>query len=1142
MTDSIEGGVGTISDQGDGNPLDPNETWTYEKIGVVLDLPTEVGPNIVPNVCTQDGAQTPGRNAYTNEGTVMVPGATDSDPDSYCNPPPDIKIVKKTNGVDANDPDAAGVPELTPGDPVTWTYEVMNIGPVAIDEADITVTDSIEGGVGTISDQGDGNPLDPNETWTYEKIGVVLDLPTEVGPNIVPNVCTQDGAQTPGRNAYTNEGTVMVPGATDSDPDSYCNPPPDIKIVKKTNGVDANDPDAAGVPELTPGDPVTWTYEVMNIGPVAIDETDITVTDSIEGGVGTISDQGDGNPLDPNETWTYEKIGVVLDLPTEVGLNIVPDVCTQDGAQTPGRNAYTNEGTVMVPGATDSDPDSYCNPQPQIDIEKVSTGAPNDNPTAPDEDNEDSENGLGVPVLPPGATVTWTYRVTNTGVVTIPLADVTVTDSVAGVNPVRALPDFVGNDDNDLEPAEEWKFEATGVVLNLGAEILGGEIVTGCENIPLGAPGRNTYENNGTVTVPGDTDSDLSHYCNPTGMITIIKDTVPDQGQDFSYTTTGGLVPPAFDLDDDTDGTLPNTQVYSSLAAGSYSTTETLVGNFATGLACNVDVAGAAPGSSFMVMDETADITLTSGGEVTCTYTNSGFLLVECPVFPDGMVGVLYSEDVPASGGSGNYQFSTFGGTGLPPGLSIDPSFPNFGMNFDPGTISGIPSMAGDFDFFIQVLDDIGTPAAQSPTACPITIEGLPPELLVEKTPDGGVFNQGDQVSFDIVVSNPAPPGSETAMNVQLTDNLPGNGGLMWTSAVPSQGFCGAIVANLLNCFLGSIAPQNSATVTVTSTLLTPPEACQLQPNTATATADGELIDDDTGSLICTPPPPPATLEVIKVLSPETDLGKFNLQIDNVTFAPDAGHLDTTGPQIVSAGQHFAGETAGTGTNLADYTSEISGDCSPIDGSVTLLPGDIKTCTITNTRKPGVCWMTGGGGKYVQLEDGSMMADTTRRFNYGGNVFPSCDLNGGMGGNWNFLDQKNKLHLKGKAIQMRSCGNVPGIPPGSTSPATPFNFIEFMGTGSLKGIKGNKTNEPSVFFIARAEDRNEPGTPGPPNTNLNDRFFIQVYTNPADIEGSTLVFLNVENVATTDADRLDLTDDTVAVTNGNLQIHISSCN
>ena len=32
-----------------------------------------------------------------------------------------------------------------------------------------------------------------------------------------------------------------------------------------------------------------------------------------------------------------------------------------------------------------------------------------------------------------------------------------------------------------------------------------------------------------------------------------------------------------------------------------------------------------------------------------------------------------------------------------------------------------------------------------------------PPQLAVLKTPDGGTFNQGDQVSFTIVVSNPAP-------------------------------------------------------------------------------------------------------------------------------------------------------------------------------------------------------------------------------------------------------------------------------------------------------------------------------------------------------------------------------------------------
>jgi hypothetical protein len=105
--------------------------------------------------------------------------------------------------------------------------------------------------------------------------------------------------------------------------------------------------------------------------------------------------------------------------------------------------------------------------------------------------------------------------VTNTGAVTIPEADVTVTDSVAGVNPVRVTPDFVGDDDNLLEPGEMWRYEAQGTVLDLEALSLGDPIVTGCSNVPVGSGPRNTYENTGTVTIPGDSDSDPSHYCNP---------------------------------------------------------------------------------------------------------------------------------------------------------------------------------------------------------------------------------------------------------------------------------------------------------------------------------------------------------------------------------------------------------------------------------------------------------------------------------------------------------------------------------------------------------------------------------------------------------------------------------------------------
>jgi hypothetical protein len=52
----------------------------------------------------------------------------------------------------------------------------------------------------------------------------------------------------------------------------------------------------------------------------------------------------------------------------------------------------------------------------------------------------------------------------------------------------------------------------------------------------------------------------------------------------------------------------------------------------------------------------------------------------------------------------------------------------------------------------------------------------------------------------------------------------------------------------------------------------------------------------------------------------------------------------------LTPGSYIAGETAGTGTVLSDYVTNISGDCAA-NGSVTLALGESKTCTITNTKK-----------------------------------------------------------------------------------------------------------------------------------------------------------------------------------------------
>jgi len=178
------------------------------------------------------------------------------------------------------------------------------------------------------------------------------------------------------------------------------------------------------------------------------------------------------------------------------------------------------------------------------------------------------------------------------------------------------------------------------------------------------------------------------------------------------------------------------------------------------------------------------------------------------------------------------------------------------------------------------------------------------------------------------------------------------------------------------------------------------------------------------------------------------------------------------------------------------------------------------------------CWLTGGGAKFSVIT-GTNLGDYTKEHNWGGNVNPGCSPTAGQGGEWNDVAAVLKLHFHGTAMHVVRCGNVDGIPPGSTSPVTPFNFIEWEGTGTLKGIKGNKADYGTVYFFARAEDRNEPGSNGQRDGAGKDRYFLHVYGNPADPNGSTLLLVDVDGDPAT--------VDPVTITDGNMQIHISSC-
>ncbi len=97
---------------------------------------------------------------------------------------------------------------------------------------------------------------------------------------------------------------------------------------------------------------------------------------------------------------------------------------------TPGNNIYYQPTNVLG--------------NPAINIEKYTNGEDADDPTGP--------------YIPVGETVTWTYKVTNTG--NVPLSNVAVTDNITGVNPQYVSGDL--NSNGILETSEMWIYEATG--------------------------------------------------------------------------------------------------------------------------------------------------------------------------------------------------------------------------------------------------------------------------------------------------------------------------------------------------------------------------------------------------------------------------------------------------------------------------------------------------------------------------------------------------------------------------------------------------------------------------------------------------------------------------------------------------------
>lgn len=235
--------------------------------------------------------------------------------------------------------------------------------------------------------------------------------------------------------------------------------------------------------------------------------------------------------------------------------------------------------------------------------------------------------------LDPGETVTCTFTNTQRGhiivdKVTLPSGDTqsfaftTTGTGYTGFN----LTDAAAPNDQELKPG----------VYSVTETAVAGWDLTGlsCTD-PSGAPV--IAGSKATINLAAGETVNCTFTNTKRGKITIVKDAVPNDAQDFAFTST---IPGAasFSLDDDSNATLQSSKTVSNLVPGAYSVSEGAVAGWdLTSLICN-DANG-----TINIGTRTANIALDPGEEVTCTFTNTkrGTIIVEKQTNPNAAPGLF---------------------------------------------------------------------------------------------------------------------------------------------------------------------------------------------------------------------------------------------------------------------------------------------------------------------------------------------------------------------------------------------------------------------------------------------------------------------------------------------------------------------
>jgi hypothetical protein len=135
-----------------------------------------------------------------------------------------------------------------------------------------------------------------------------------------------------------------------------------------------------------------------------------------------------------------------------------------------------------------------------------------------------------------------------------------------------------------------------------------------------------------TLTVADGSDIICTITNTASGSITIVKDAIPNDAQDFAFTATGNGVSD-FSLDDDANATLSDTRAFTGLAAGTYTFTEASVAGW---YLANIECPNITETKDLTTGN--VSLTITAGQNVTCTFTNRklGQIVVTKQTNPNG--------------------------------------------------------------------------------------------------------------------------------------------------------------------------------------------------------------------------------------------------------------------------------------------------------------------------------------------------------------------------------------------------------------------------------------------------------------------------------------------------------------------------